>query len=253
MSQFNVVIVSSRNEVRQICERYLSSYNYISIVSHSSLKAFEQWAPKKAFSILLVDLATIFKSSAEERQYLYDIQNSVPVVRLRFDSETKSIQGSFKAINDADQTLFAAIERSIQLEKNDYFVRVNQRRKFILNVRILPNEKNQLPVLVNTEDLSVGGAFLIGNFDWAEGQQIFLEFNELDDKTPIPTEIRWINKWGKSTLRFAGLGVEFKSMTESQRTQLNHMIGGSLSDANLTEVIEELNRLKGNSKVSGIE
>lgn len=55
--------------------------------------------------------------------------------------------------------------------------------------------------------------------DWSNISDIWVVVQELDDKTPIPGEIRWRQPWGKS-MAIPGIGIQVKELTAGQKAQL---------------------------------
>ena len=86
----------------------------------------------------------------------------------------------------------------------------------------MSKEENMNEKLVErtiTMNASQGGCFLFSNQDWLNTANGWFIINELQDKSPIKGEIRFVVPWGKEMV-IPGIGIFFSQIKPAQVKEL---------------------------------
>jgi Tfp pilus assembly protein PilZ len=168
--------------------------------------------PHSVFHGMLVDLNSFFRIPRKERTFFKEHALVLPTLKLILDQKNKTMEinqtsldeNHVPGINEFISKCAAAQPRAI---------RRSQRYKIFLNVKFDTH-------IANTADISRSGCFIFTTeTSYKAGDNMFVYFMELSDQTPIPCKVMRSVNWGNKYLP-AGIGVDFISMTELQRSEL---------------------------------
>jgi len=186
----------------------------VTVESVSTFKQLEKKMLKAAYQGVVIDLKTKIKAIKKEKELAYHILEQFPVVQLRLDEQTQQINTLYYGRSRGDGTLEDFIENDCK-SFDPRTLRAFPRARIHLNVRLSKtdrfSEKHTFKTV--TVDISKGGCFLFTTEEFDLKQNVFLIFEDLSDRTPIPAEIRWAKSWGK-TLQIPGIGVKFDDLPD---------------------------------------
>lgn len=168
---------------------------------------------------IMVDLITSVKASREDKGIAQNVLDVFPVIQVKWDAQTNSIH-TISSGSASGGTLAHFIAHECQPFRSRA-VRLNVRKNVNFNVKICENEdmdpsQTEASVTIN---ISKGGCFLFSCQNWSKIAHVWIVVHELDDKTPIPGEIRWRQPWGKS-MAIPGIGIRINQLTPGQKTSL---------------------------------
>jgi hypothetical protein len=215
-----LILVCKEGDARQAYIRDSETTNTeIDVASdfHELLQAMTH----TAYNGIVIDIVTSIKASKEEKQLAHDLFQVFPVVQAKWDRLNDSIRtiSSGKTIGGAPLTEFIAAEC---VHFSPRTIRSNDRRSITFNVLFGSAESSNDNSLIKTVTINIskGGCFLYSSDNWTGSDNVRLIINELRDKTPIISVIRWSVEWGKAMV-MPGIGMEFKCINEDQIQELS--------------------------------
>ena len=102
----------------------------------------------------------------------------------------------------------------------------NYRKKLNLNVTLYRENRGVLRKIQRSHTLNVsrGGCFIHTYMHFKAESIIYIVIDNLIDKTIIETRIAWTTKGDTKKVQLAGIGLEFKKLTDEQRGELLFLI-----------------------------
>lgn len=185
----------------------------------SSLAKVREVLALRPYNGIVIDVPSIVRNRSRERLRLQQILEFFPV--YRFVINNGNITGlSYGAGGQGRCTL----ERFLSMECARFqarSIRQSARTGLVFNVFLLdsPNTTTTKAERTVTFNLSRSGSFILTSRSRRDLSRIWLVFKEFSDKTPVPCKLVRRVEWGTS-MAFPGLGVEFESMSESQKKEL---------------------------------
>lgn len=179
-----------------------------------------------SYNGLLIDILTLVRSSKEEKVLVYECMNLYPVLRVKWESKHKKmklspLEQTFSS--DAGSALKSFIDNRCR-----HFparrLRRHQRKPIHLNALLSPDGTFDAASTSKafTVNLSAGGFFLHTTQSFEIGQTLWVRFLELADQTPITATVCWAVEWGRARC-IAGLGMQFKKLSEEQAREIQRM------------------------------
>ncbi|NVN93243.1 MAG: PilZ domain-containing protein [Desulfuromonadales bacterium] len=206
----HLLVVADTREKNIIAEM-LAAFDARCHVVHS-LEDLGKTPPRSEFHGMMVDLHSFFKIPLKVREYFKEHTHALPTLKVYIDPQKKTFVINKLTKNDNHaQSLQNFISDCAETQPRK--IRRAQRHKIFLNVTL--DEQ-----MSNTADISRNGCFIFTTGEtFKPGDEIFVRFLELGDQTPIPCTIMRKAQWG-AKFAPAGIGVDFISMTEPQRIEL---------------------------------
>lgn len=169
---------------------------------------------------IMVDMITSMKSPKEDKGTAQDAIEAFPIVQLRWDGESKTINTISLGKGFASGSLadFVAKECANFTARA---IRLNPRKPINFNVIMSKEEAMNKTAIERTVTVNVskGGCFFYTVQDWSDTKEVHFIIKELHDRTPISGEIRWAVQWGK-TMMLPGIGISFLSISPKQLEEL---------------------------------
>jgi Tfp pilus assembly protein PilZ len=168
------------------------------------------------FHGIIIDIHRLFQLSSLDRAFLKLYASELPTLKFVWNVKNDSLVVTHTSLVDLEKKdLSAFVKNCSQLPA--CAIRRERRYSVILNAMI-----DEL--LVNINNISKHGCFVMTTINsFNIGDEILLTVKEFNDEPPIPCLIHRIVEWGNKDLA-AGIGVEFLSMTEIQRTELDTIL-----------------------------
>jgi len=164
------------------------------------------------FNGILLDLHSLFKLSTLDRAFLKLHASELPTLKFVWDYKHDSMMITQTSLDDGEVKDF---NRFIEKCKLQPACSVRRERRYGIHLNATLGEH-----LVNINNISKHGCFVLttlGSFQL--GDEVYLTVKEFSDNTPIQCIIHRRVEWG-SKEQASGIGVEFLSMTEIQRNEL---------------------------------
>jgi Tfp pilus assembly protein PilZ len=217
-----VILVCGEGVERQA---YLSAIEAlgVQIDTVSSLEELHKAVLRTPYHGVMIDLKTKIRAAKVEKILIHDILEKVfPVIQLKLENKTSRIQTLYFGQAKGDGTLedFILKEcRSVEPRS----IRLSLRKNINFNIILSKNDnysKDNIEKSV-TIDVSEGGCFIYSSDKWEINSKAWFIIKELDDNTPILSEVRWKMSWGNA-MKIPGIGVKFKDIREGQLEEIYH-------------------------------
>jgi len=168
------------------------------------------------FNGIMLDLHSLFKLSTLDRAFLKLYATELPTLKFVWDNKNDSMMITQTSLDDGKLKDFNGFVKKCKLLPA-CAVRRERRYSIHLNATL---DKH----LVNINNISKHGCFVLVTLDSFQlGDEVFITVREFSDQAPIPCIIHRRIEWG-SKEQAAGIGVEFLSMTEMQRSELDVLL-----------------------------
>ncbi len=171
---------------------------------------------------IMIDLITSMKTSREEKGIAQEILDVFPMIQLKFENETGIIHTISFGSSSGTGSLVDFINNECRIFP-PRAIRLSVRKSVNFNV-IMSKEESMNENLVErtiTMNASQGGCFLFSNQDWLNTANGWFIINELQDKSPIKGEIRFVVPWGKKMV-IPGIGIFFSQIKPAQLEELTN-------------------------------
>ena len=171
---------------------------------------------------VMVDLVTSMKSSREEKGVAQEILDVFPLVQLKFENETGTIHTISFGNSSGSSSLTDFINSECRIF-SPRAIRLSARKSINFNVVMSKEESMNEKLLERTVTVnaSQGGCFLFSSQDWSNTTNVWFTLNELQDKSPIKGDIRFVVSWGKN-MAIPGIGISFKQIKPAQLEELTN-------------------------------
>lgn len=177
---------------------------------------------------LVVNMPTYLRLQGRGKHVISEALACYPVLRCRADNETGVIT-VFDQGHESPETAFAGFAATCA-HATPRTIRRSERIWATCSI-LLARESSFAPAATErtiTMNASEQGAFCFSVAHWQNDDPAWLQFLDLDDKTPIVGKVIHAQRWGKGC-RMPGCGVEFTSITDAQREQLAAVLAGAHS------------------------
>lgn len=206
----HLLVVADTREKTTISEM-LADFDATCHVVHT-MEDLAKTPPRSEFHGMMIDLHSFFSIPRKEREYFKEHALALPTLKVYFDPRKKTFAVN-KLTRKENHTLNLQNFLSECADMRPRKIRRSQRHKIFLNVT-LDNQTS------NTSDISRNGCFIFTTGEtYNPGDEISIRLLELSDQTPIPCTIMRKVHWG-AKFTPAGIGVDFISITEAQRDEL---------------------------------
>jgi len=168
------------------------------------------------FNGMILDVYTLFKLSGLDRAFLKLYASGLPTLKFVWNVKNDSMMITQTSFDDGVTRDFTSFVNKCNLLPA-CAVRRERRYNVILNAML-----NEHPVNIN--NISKQGCFVLTtSSSFQLGDEIPLNIREFTDQTPIPCIIHRHIEWGRKE-QAAGIGVEFLTMTDSHRSELDALL-----------------------------
>ncbi len=229
MSKLRLAIISREDNNRYQCSKLLYNYDDVITEIYESFEKFRENSDEKQYSGIIVDLHTIIISSYREKEFFYSLSKGIPILtidsgeedfKMGFYLKGKYIIDKPQATNLIDYFIYEICAKNAPRKIRRY-----SRKEIYLNVILSTNNGGEKK-RTNLLNLSEGGCFIIAPNSKEEYKSKNIEFiiNDLEDKTPIIGEIKWVIRWGEIFSKLPGYAVEFKKISKNQKSEITNII-----------------------------
>ncbi len=226
-----LVLVVSRSASRTQVYREALDQLEVSCLAVSSLKEVPALTAGIPLNGILLDMPVLVKSTADEKAIVEDVLKALPSAYLNIAPATDTIK--LMTVN-GNQGIAANLDEFAALCKTFPARLVLPKQRYTLHLHALLRAPfTQIPEEQTfTQNVSPGGCFLFSaNPRFNVGQQVEINFVDLDDSAPVTAAICWINRWGVRGYQAPGLGVRFERISDSQLTQINGLLRARKPDS----------------------
>ena len=217
-----IALISMESEDSDYYKNLLGDYDFIKLDSNTTIHQFKRACLDKVYSGFIIDNRTLITSTMDDKEFFFSLCEGFPVIRISRSPDSNNVNCVVEGKNMGNlkgrQLLSHFISEKCQ-SVAPRKVRVDNRKNIFLNTFLCFSEKGETKK-TNLWDLSERGCFVITTEEKKEGDRVWLTFQELKDKTPICSEIKWTMVWGKRTSQLPGFGVSFLVITDEQKREL---------------------------------
>ena len=170
---------------------------------------------------IIISVPAFMRMEGKGKMELSEILPIFPTLRFRYDKQENIT--IFDNEHETPQKALVHFFKHVCLQAPERIIRRNQRVSRYFNVLLSPDPTFPPSHTERTATMNVSldgnGCFCFSVSKWKTGQQGWLQFLDLNDKTPISAEVMHTNRWGRGC-RLPGCGLRFTAITETQRQQL---------------------------------
>ncbi len=168
------------------------------------------------FNGIMLDVNTLFKLSGLDRAFLKLYASGLPKLKFVWNFKNDSMMITQTSLDGGMAKDFTSFVNKCKLLPASA-IRRERRYDVILNATLNGHQ-------VNINNISKQGCFVLTTMDSFQlGDEIPVKFKEFTDQTPIPCLIHRRVEWGRKE-QAAGIGVEFLSITDVQRSELEALL-----------------------------
>jgi Tfp pilus assembly protein PilZ len=220
-SPIRIAFVAHPSEDRDLFLSRLVRHGNVEPDSFFSVDEFKRAGRGRLYSGVVVDLKTVALLDENDKPFFEELARSFPVLRVRRIGEPDQISGTVEGRPLAGQALLEAFVDGLCRKAKPRCVRTEERRSLVLSVLVRAAPGGE-PLRANVANVSHGGFFVVTPHE-LRCERLYLEVQDLDDRTPIVCAVRWRMPWGTSQRSLPGYGVAFESITTSQAEQLERL------------------------------
>ena len=171
---------------------------------------------------IMIDLITSMKTSREEKGIAQEILDVFPMIQLKLENETGIIHTISYGSSSCTGSLVDFVNNECRIF-SPRAIRLSVRKAVNFNVTMSKEENMNEKLLEHTITMnaSQGGCFLFSSQDWLSTANGWFIINELQDKSPIKGEIRFVVPWGKK-MAIPGIGIVFTKIKPVQVEELTN-------------------------------
>jgi Tfp pilus assembly protein PilZ len=172
------------------------------------------------FHGLMIDVHTLLRFSSPKRAVIKDYSSALPTIKHFFHPETNNLIVNFSSLDDST---IDNIEDFVRTCARQPGRRLRREPRYNIFLNVVLNGH-----LTHIANISRRGSYILTtDGSLGTGDEVSITIDELRDKTPVKCMIRRKVEWG-SKYQVAGIGVEFVSMTDSQRSELDTVLQGHI-------------------------
>lgn len=218
-----LLLVARDGEAKQA---YLDTIKHfdIDVDTVSSIMELYKTMINTPYNGVMIDAPTKIKASKEEKTLVHEILDKFPVIQLKWEGKTCVIKTLFHNQYKTGGTLNDFINQEC-LSFNPRTIRASVRKNINFNVILANNDDFSEENIERTVtiDVSKGGCFIYSPEKRQSNSNIWFIINELDDNTPIRSEVMWSLEWGKA-MRIPSIGVMFTDIKSCQLENISDKI-----------------------------
>jgi hypothetical protein len=183
---------------------------------------------EKPFNGVLIDMPTLLRMAGKGRNELQNILSLYPCLHARPDKQTGII------ILGQEGDPHENVRRFIETRCKNFSPRTIRRdARLDVHFNILMSTSAlftpQTTVKTCTMNISVLGCFVFSVAVWQPDTQVWIQFVDLEDKTPVVAKVCQVQRWGKGC-KIPGVGLEFLSLTDNQIAGLQNSFAQQAED-----------------------
>ncbi|UZP65865.1 PilZ domain-containing protein [Desulfovibrio mangrovi] len=219
-----ILVIARDNENGDILKRRLEQLGASPILASES-DAIVHVMRTVPLQGILINMPTFLRLHGEGKNILNESMDSFPLLRCRLDSESGALT-VFEQGQNPDQALTLFVRQCTEAKKRT--IR-REERTVITCAVLLSQDASFNPATTErtiTFNVSTLGAFCFSTHAWKPGQPAWLQFLDLNDKTPISGSVAHATRWGKGC-RQPGCGISFNPITDAQREELAALLKGN--------------------------
>ncbi|MRR06312.1 MAG: PilZ domain-containing protein [Deltaproteobacteria bacterium] len=170
----------------------------------------------KRFNGIMLDLHSLFKLPTLDRAFLKLYATDLPTLKFVWDYKNDSMMITQTSLDDGKIRDFDEFVKKCKMLPA---CAIRRERRYTIHLNAtLDNNR------VNINNISKHGCFVLTTLDSFQfGDEVSVTVKEFSDQTTIPCIIHRRVEWGNKE-QAAGIGVEFLSMTETQRSELDGLL-----------------------------
>ncbi len=188
------------------------------------------------FHGIMIDVHSVLKMPVQQRAVIKEYSNALPTLKHFFHPETNNLIVNYSsfdgsAINNLEEFVRACAKLPARV------LRREPRYNLFLNV-VLNGQRTHI------SNISRRGSYILTTDEsLMPGDEISITIDELTDRTPLRCIIRRKVEWG-TRFQAAGIGVEFVSMTQKQRSELDAILQGFV--ARMDKLLDDWDKFQDN-------
>ncbi|WP_320007921.1 PilZ domain-containing protein [Maridesulfovibrio sp.] len=223
MERIRILLIAAPGESRGAYLQVLQGFDVECDVAESLHDVVREHSKVK-YSGFLIDIPTLLRSSAADKAEANLLSDNFPVMRLSHKSADGIRCIPTGKFSGHGSTLAEFFKESCQ-NFTARSLRGTKRANKVLNVLLNRdiNSKNSHMEKSVALNFSEEGCFLYSVSRWRKGDTLWIAIMELNDKTPIKSEVQWAVPWGVKS-QMPGIGVNFLSLSEDQADQIEAII-----------------------------
>jgi hypothetical protein len=218
------VLVTQDEKLRETIETMAKEFPTVKIKHYNDVTAFFVEKCLAPISGVFLDFRLGMKLSSKEREEFSVIESIAPFYRVRGNPNGQiAAMGGLKS--GEGETFFRSIFKE-SLNAPLRKLRNFYRQTIHLNLMVCFGEHFVLEksFKANSDNISMGGIFVIHPDDWSKNERIWVLVNDFPEIPPIECKKRWHIEWGKSYKSLPGYGLEFVTLTDTQKDLMNRII-----------------------------
>ena len=219
-----IALITKDKAAQSFYRKCLSVYEDVVLEVYSRIENFRAESPAKLYSGFIVDLRTLIRSSASEKNFFYPLFEAFPVIRVTRKLGSESFSGLILGENLGHLKGRALFDVFINLCRDapQREIRFDIRRKIYLSTYLSFAEEfqHEEPIRAIISNISKGGCSVITNHEIQKGSNIWVVLPEMRYQRPIHCEIRWVKPWKPDIRYLPRLGGKFIRITDNQLEEL---------------------------------
>lgn len=225
MGDIRIILVSSSGASREAYVRALRGLGVTFDVAEN-LKDISENHNQIKYNGFLIDVPTLLRSGASDKAEVNLLIDNFPVLRLNYHPSggIRGIpSGRFSGTSGILEDFLKESCRNFPARSLRGTKRANKILSVILNHDLSsPGRQIEKSVTIN---FSAEGGFFFSVGKWEKGDYVWIVVKDLDDKTPIKSQVQWVVPWGKKD-HIPGIGVNFLNLSDRQASQIEELIKG---------------------------
>ncbi len=220
-----VLVISRESAANAVYQRLLHAHGLTGVFAGDANSALEAMRTEPLQGVL-IDVPTLLRLQGRGRQNVHDALDYYPQLRCRTASPEGTLTVFGHGTASKEDTILRFVAQCIARQGRT----IRRHERYPITLCVLLGKEATLPPASTeksvTLNLSTGGAFCFSLTAWPPGESLWLQFPNLTDLTAIKAEVVHISPWGEGC-RPPGCGVEFLSITDTQRSEIRTIIAGS--------------------------
>jgi hypothetical protein len=213
-----------------VCEEAGAQQAYLGVIEPlggqvdtvSSFRELHEALMGTGYHGVMVDLKTKIQAPRDEKGLIHDILDVFPVVQLKWEGTTGTVQTLYFGQSKGSGSLEDFIIKecgSVEARK----IRSSARRNINFNITLSKGGDFSASGTERsiTIDVSKGGCFIYSSGHWETHSNVWIIIRELEDDTPILGKVKWRLAWGEA-MRIPGIGVKFEDMKKKQIEEIGN-------------------------------
>ncbi|QLA20214.1 hypothetical protein GD604_11035 [Desulfolutivibrio sulfoxidireducens] len=195
-------------------ELYLTELSRLGVagVIAGSIPEFLERLSEKPCRGLVLDIQKVMRSPRAERDRLFRVSESYPILRAKVDRSGKNVL----FLDDLDCFLHNC--GTFCPDRKRCTIRYPVKLNALISREDDPDMRE--PARANILNISQSGCFVITQEDFSQSRFTHLRILELSDATPIFSLVRWTRPWGEPGM-LPGIGLVFMDVKPEQLAEID--------------------------------